>query len=197
MNSLYSHPANGMKRMIEKDNVWMTSKIRMQAEQRYRIYGLSAHLLITYYAVLLIIISVFSDYLTLMTPYLKEISLSVSIVLLVSTLVAWGFGFERTAGQHRECYLKLKRLYSELKNGKSSDLEYHDILSRYPNHLPKDYEDFIIYHRLVRRKELSDEHGPIDWSIVMIARKFLRMVSYWFGLIGGLVIAPIIVLICS
>ena len=48
----------------EVDKIWLTSKARMQAEIRYKIYSLTSHLLLSYYALLMIIFSVFSDSIT-------------------------------------------------------------------------------------------------------------------------------------
>ena len=75
------------------DNIWVTSKTRMIAEERYRSYSLAAHIFTSYYSLLLIIFSIFSSDISGFTAEFDKIILTLAVLVFSLSLILGGFHF--------------------------------------------------------------------------------------------------------
>lgn len=145
------------KQFTAVDNIWLTSKTRMQAEKRYKKYSLISHLFLSYYALLLIFLSIFSKSITTPLP-LSQINIALATAIFGASLIVYGFKFGETAQSHRECYLRLQRLIALENDEHELTAQYHEIIAGYPNHSASDYEDLIIDRTLIKNEPLHLEN---------------------------------------
>jgi hypothetical protein len=160
------------------DNIWLTSKTRMRAEKRYKTYSLISHLLLSYYAFLLIVHSIFSNP-AATSPSSSQINLALSVAIFGVSIIVYGFNFGETAQLHRDCYLRLQRLLDLVKDEHELLAEYHKILAGYPNHSNDDFEDLIIDRTFVRNTSLRNSKGPIVWTKMILFKKAVRLLIFW------------------
>ncbi|MFZ2469318.1 MAG: SLATT domain-containing protein [Parvibaculum sedimenti] len=159
-----------------RDKIWTTYKCRMNAERRYRSYNLLSHLLTSYYSLLLIFLSIFSDQILSNHQLAQGLGIALSVAVFSLSLVLYGFHFSETADKHRECYLKLQGLYD---GGNPPELaaKYDEIKHQYPNHSPRDYRDLIVEtvlngHSPVTRPGTAEKVSPTCWQYMdYLARK--------------------------
>lgn len=164
-------------------NIWITSRTRMQSHTRYARYDLISHIALTFYSVLLLGFSVFSNHLneTNIGPYTSEVSIVLSLSVLCASLVIWGLKFGKTADQHRECFLALQRLYDDQERRKNIS-EYHQILDRYPNQSDFDYEAMLFRNVWCQGKVFKDRSGVLSFNGVRALRfQFLRLIRMIFA----------------
>lgn len=166
------------KEYTEANNVWLTLKSRMHAENRYKSYSLVSHLLLSYYALIMIFISIFSNNLPPYLP-LTQINIALSTAILSASLIIYGFKFGETAQLHRECYLRLQRLLALVDDEKILVEKYHEIISGYPNHSTNDYDDLVIDRTLTKKGTLGNSKGPVRWTGWMLFKKIVRWVTFW------------------
>ena len=168
-----------------KDRIWVTSRSRVFSENRYRLYDLTSHLFLTYMALLMIIASVFSKELGLVVRHFEKITILLALFLFTTSLVIYGFRFSEMAGKHRDCYLKLQGLELNFDGLSDPSTLYQEILSCYPNHAQRDYENFIIDRTLFKAAKLTVDKEAISWTKWMLLKKVVRIAAFWF-----LVLAP-------
>lgn len=180
-----------------RDSIWMTSKTRMFSEDRYKRYSFLSHLLLSYYSLVMIIISVFSDALSCNVPMYKEVTISFAIVLFGITLIVTGFQFDDVAKSHRECYLRLQKLLSEDLPDDALSKNYHEVLAGYPNHRNWDYDNFIIDRTFIRGESIT-KGGEVSVkpTTQMYVMKVLRFSFFWC-IISLLFFVPIFTFIFS
>lgn len=151
----------------------------MFSEKRYRTYDIASNIVQTYMAVLMLAASVFSDELRATVPLFDKITIVLSLFLFGSSLIIYGFRFVETANKHRDCYLKLQRLIESYERQSDPGAAYHDILAQFPNHAPRDYEDFVLSGTLFDRKTLKIGDKAITWTAWMLISKVMREAVFW------------------
>lgn len=158
------------------DNIWITKKCRMNAETRLNRYSTLAHLLTTYYSLLLIVFTVVNN-----NPdqYFTKISLCLSIAILCLSLVMHGFKFGERALMHRQCYLSLNDILSSSSTDEEKISKYTSIIDGYPNHSHIDYVSLIVINKFSSIKKLKNSEGEIHCTKSLIALFAIR----WIGLI--------------
>lgn len=160
-----------------RDNIWITSKCRMITEAKYRRYAIISHLILVEYPVSLIIITIFSNFYDASFP-VDNFSIAISVVILSGSLIIYGFRFEEIANTHRDCYLRLQKIY----NTEGDDLEisnkYHDILKDFPNHSQSDYNDFIIERTLFKKDAITINGHEKKWTISLLIAWFFRKIAF-------------------
>lgn len=177
------------KEHTEANKIWITSKTRMQAETRYKTYSLTSHLLLSHYALLMVVFSIFSDSITTSLP-LAQINIALSTAIFGVSLIVYGFKFGQTAQLHRECYLRLQRLIALVDDERELKAQYHEIIAGYPNHSAKDYDDLIIDRTLMKNESIYNSNGPVNWTYSMLARKIVHFLTFWLIVIN-LALLPI------
>lgn len=175
------------------DNIWLTSKTRMRSEVRYKLYSVVSHLLLSYFSVVIIGISILSEELEERVEHLSQINTLIALGLFATSLIVYGFKFEETARLHRECYLRLQELLSSNCAENEKIERYNRILLGYPNHAERDYDSLVIRRTLLNNMTLSNSKGPVTYTIPMIISWIARGIGFWTFL-ASLVLIPILVL---
>ena len=150
------------------ENIWLTAKARMEAEKRFRIYDVVSHLVLIWYSLWLLCLTVFSKS---FEPYVgnigsDELAAFLSASVLVLSVATWGFKFGTKAALHRDCYLELEHLLTKSEN---VGAQYAEIKKRYPNHSTFDVDTVLFRRIVIRREMLESEVGPITfgfWAVV-------------------------------
>jgi hypothetical protein len=168
---------------------WITSKSRMYAEKRLRLYDWVAHLLLSWLSLSVIAWSVVRS--SVENGALIDLySAILSVFVFAFSVIVFGFKFGEGAAQHRECYLRLQKL---LDSGASSDeftQQYHEILAGYGNHGSWDYESVVLSLTLFNKREgqeraLQGKDGSsIVWSWVMLLKHVIFGLVFWAACAG-------------
>ncbi|RCS23511.1 SLATT domain-containing protein [Phyllobacterium salinisoli] len=173
------------------DKIWITSRVRMISERKALNNNFWSLVILTYYSLITVVISVFSDFYQSYYSHFNDMVIAASIIVLVASLVVGGFRFEKTAALFRECYLSLEKLQSSDLPDKDKAEKYGDILSLYPNHSDDDYYDFVVYHTCFERKDIWNGSGKISCTWYMTL-SFLKRRLFRTSFIAIAIIAPII-----
>lgn len=151
-----------------KDNkVWVTKKIRMDAEERMKLKNNIINYFLIYYSASLAVMS----FLTLYNHHGFDISLFSSMIALVlpsANIYQYKANYSQKEEQYRRSYTALSKLESEidtyLTNGTIDNNavcefknRYEDILTKYDNHETIDYKLFLL-------KKDKDKLSKIDKS---------------------------------
>lgn len=175
------------------DRIWITSRVRMISERKALRNQNFSYIIVTYYSLFTVILSVFSSYYSKTYLLLEQLNLSASVVVLVASLVAGGFRFESSATVFRECYLKLQKLLAEDLPPSVKAERYSEILWDYPNHSSNDYYDFIVNHTLWENKNLNSGDDVLKYTLYMCISYFARRVFY-YGVMTLLFLGPLLFL---
>lgn len=146
-------------------NIWLTSKARMEAEKRLKLYDVTSHLVLIWYSLWLLCLSIFSE---TFEPYVGSVGVDnlstfLSASVLVLSVTSWGFKFGAEASRHRDCYLELDHLLLSDDPDAEKQKKYAEILKKYPNHSTFD-RDTILYHRIIEMGEtLKNREGKIEF----------------------------------
>jgi hypothetical protein len=171
-------PNSEQQNLSIADNIWLTSKARVHAEKRYKKYSLISHLLLSYYALLMIFLTIFSESFISTLP-LSQISIALSVSVFAASLIVYGFKFGETAQLHRECYLRLDKLLALENDNQKLKEQYHEIIAGYPNHSDNDFDDLVVDRVIWRKAPLNNSKGPISFTVQMLAWKIVRWFSFW------------------
>lgn len=176
-------------------NIWITSRIRMAAHEKFVRFDRISHVLLTVYSVVLLGFSVFQRHLagSPIGPYSSEISIVLSLSILCASLVIWGLGFGDKARDHRDCYLALQRLYDAQIAENEKKLKYQEILDAHPNHSGLDNERFLFRKLIIEGAEISNASGRVSMGRLRAIR-YLVTEFISFLLLATLVLAPLIVI---
>jgi hypothetical protein len=169
------------------DKIWITARVRIYSEKRYKKYDISFHIFLSFLSLLLIIGSVFFQELSVYLSHFGKLMITLSLLVFATSLIIYGFKFGEKSNLYRDCYLKLNALEQNLENVNSPNNAYESILECYPNHSDWDYHDFIISKTLFSGETITSNGHPIKLTWWMLAGKIIRFVAYW----GFLVIPPV------
>lgn len=150
----------------------------MNAEKRYKRYDLASHLILSYYALFMVFISIFANYVDIFFP-IFSINIALSATIFGTSLIVHGFRYGEVAQLHRECYLRLQRLISTENDENKILSQYHEIIAGYPNHSESDYEALIVGRSKVKGEELENSQGIIKCTNLMIARVLARFILFY------------------
>lgn len=172
---------------VIRTKIWLTSKTRMQAEKRYATYDLVLNLVLCLYSTILIGITVFADNINPNVP-VAAYTIILSVAIVVSSALIFGFGYGKVSVLHRECYLRLEKLYSSKLDDEQIENMYHEVLAAYPNHSPIDYDRLILNYTGYNSKILKDSSGAnLSSNFYMFFRSMLRHILFWLTPIAILV----------
>lgn len=176
-------------------NIWITSRVRMDAHAKFARLDRLSHITLTMYSVVLLGFSVFQGHLanTPLGPYTSEVSIVLSVSILCASLVVWGLRFGERARDHRDCYLALQKLYEADLDAGEKKAEYQRILERFPNHSNLDFERFIFRKVCIESASLATSRGPIQMGALRAAKYLAHELIVW-TLGAVLIVAPAIVI---
>lgn len=167
-------------------NIWLTAKARMEAEKRLKVYDVVSHLVLIWYSLWLLCLTVFSSS---FEPYvgaigIGELATFLSASVLVLSVTTWGFKFGAKAALHRDCYLELEALIGG--DAAEQQLKYADIKKRFPNHSTFDLDSVLFRRIIVKGEKILANDGPVKfgfWAAVFycltwILEKFSLLVAF-------------------
>lgn len=130
--------------MAFSDNIWKTRKSRINTSERLKTNDLLSQILITYYSLFIIVITIIDmkdDALNFET-----LTLILSILILVVSTFVFSRNYKERSLMIQAAYIKMGKIYrkvveKEKNNQDNSDLEeeYNDILSYTENHTECDF----------------------------------------------------------
>lgn len=128
------------------DKIWITRKTRIFTEERFLKYSTVSQLLMTFYSLALVSLSIWN--LQNNDARLNLVSAFASIVVLVLSVHITSQKYAERSIAMRNCYIKLDELYSKVKRAESSEdlemlqnleAEYTGLLINIENHSESDY----------------------------------------------------------
>ncbi len=181
-------PSADKPQPLKMTNVWLTAKARMEAEKRLKLYDVVSHLVLIWYSLWLLCLTVFSKS---FEPFvgaigIGELATFLSASVLVLSVTTWGFKFGTKAALHRDCYLELERLLANSSADKDSDTEYAEIKKRYPNHSTYDLDAVFFRRILIRGEEIENSRGKVTFGflagflycITWVAEKLILLFAF-------------------
>jgi hypothetical protein len=198
LNSVHP-PANSL--LVKDDvelhpdsNIWLTMKARMEAEKRCKINDLFFNLLLIWYSICLLSLSIFSVEIAalIQTVDLDRLSIFLSACVLVLSVLSWSFKLSESAHLFRQCYLELQELLAQTDLPCTKNTKYMNILKKYPNHNTIDMDSVLNDRILKRRQKLYSRAGIIAWRWHNIFFFYARMFAKYVMMLV-LVLVPILV----
>lgn len=181
----------GQTGMSSNPSIYLTSKTRMVAEARCRFRARFSDMLVAWYSLWLIALSIID----LKAPEGNShavLLVIVSIFVFTLSLLVPAIGFGEAAVKHRECYLRLQRLNLANVTDEVRDQRYFDILEGYPNHSDADW-DAMLVQAAKRGQTLHNRTGPIIVTKAQYRyaalRRFVSGICYL-----ALILVPIVAL---
>lgn len=192
----------GSKQYLEKSfleelnyKIWSTKGARFEADKRLTIISRMSSISLSILSAYLIIAGLISVYISnsdINFALINYIVTALSIILLVLSQFENSQDYKLRAKDFHNCSLELSALYNKLRTYKTLvdtpspyeirnfcqtlSNEYQNILSKYENHLPIDYDNFKTSHREYFT-ELTDEQSS------SIKRRNFWILYGWYSLI--------------
>ncbi|MEO0666714.1 MAG: SLATT domain-containing protein [Pseudomonadota bacterium] len=162
-----------------RNAIWLTSRGRMHAEKRFRKYDRVAHLMLSWLSLSVIAWAVVRGSIT-STAHLDIYTAILSVFVFAFSVGIFGFRFGETAALHRECYLRLQKLYDSEFEGNELKRQYYEILGGYGNHSDWDYESLILDRTLIGGRKVWGRDGEeITWTGSILVKHFLLSCAFW------------------
>jgi hypothetical protein len=159
--------------------IWVTCHSRMIAEKRYRLYDNISHLLLSWLSLSVIAWVVIRGSQS-PSAALDTYTAVLSVFVFAISIIVFGFRFGETATLHRECYLRLQKLYDSEPDAELLTGKYHEILGAYSNHADKDFEALVIEKTLLHHRKMWGKDGEqINWTSSMLVKFVLRATTFW------------------
>lgn len=186
-----------IKLEIEKlmnDRVWVTKKVRMEAEARMNFYNIFTQILVIYYTFFVLAFSILS--LVFANDGISLMTVIASVGLFGISIFVSAIGYREKAIQYKVSYISLNELEFNLKSLlRNPDMDYSLILEKF-----KEYE--TKYNEILN---VSENHSIVDYLKIRMRKntditskdKFkyysIKILTYSIGVV--LIIAPIIMCI--
>ena len=149
----------GHASMSSNPSIYLTYKTRMVAEARCRFRARFSDILVAWYSLWLIALSIIDLKASDGSSH-AVLLVIVSIFVFALSLIVPALGFGEAAVKHRECYLRLQRLNLETLADEVRDQRYFDVLEGYPNHSDADWDTMLV-QAAKRGQILHNRTGPI------------------------------------
>lgn len=162
--------------MIDPDpngNIYLTAKSRMVAESRLKHADTMAQVLMAWYSVCLIGMSLLDLSQTYRVRDVSVMTAILSVAVLATSIFLPGRNFSVRAARFRDCYLQLQRIYRSADTPEKKAEAYAKVLPLFDNHSQRDYE-WVLFQSWVLGKPLADAAGSISVSRLIIAKCLLR-----------------------
>lgn len=173
-----------------QEKIYITYKTRMTTEARLRKTAQISHILLSWYAVCLIILSMIDISGKFQIANSNMISAAVSVATFGLSLFIYGERYNERADQFKNCYLKLKQLYESSIKIEQKMKKYSQILEQYENQSDKDYDE-MVFDAWLRGQALENACGPIENSMLIFCR-ILAWRLFRYAVIGALFVAPLV-----
>lgn len=159
------------------EKIWLTSKIRMGSEDRFKFYDKWLNWAVVYYAIMLVGFNVFGGQIPTISHIYSELALFLSVIVLALSILIQGSRLGEKASKYRSCYLALETLLSDANHMDNSDIQkkYQQILYAYPNHSEEDREYFIFKKIIMDGDKIQNANGEIKCGKLLMARVVGRL----------------------
>lgn len=173
---------------ILSDKIWITRKARIEASERLLRNDFHSHLLINYYALFVVIISVYD--LNDTNVNLSLLSVISSILLLTTSIFISSKNFKERSNFLKSYYLKLEFIQEKIKSFTDKEKqtryleiseEYNDVLRNSENHLTVDFTKIKLSIPKDKRQN-STQISPneyFSYSIYLFLRIFSLTILYF------------------
>ncbi|HIP28814.1 MAG TPA: SLATT domain-containing protein [Sulfurovum sp.] len=145
------------------DRIWKTSKSRMNTADRLKNYDFYSQLLIVYYSLCLIVVTISDIYIEKFEASIPTLILSITILVISVYIYAMDFG--KRAVKVQNTYVEMQRILNKTgkyKDTKNLEEQYYNILDCSENHNTCDYLK-VMYS--VRNNGDNDElNGEFIWD---------------------------------
>lgn len=189
------------------DNVWKTQKSRINTSERLKNNDFISQILITYYSLFLVIVSLVDlksekikvNLLPIGNGILEVsfLSLILSIILLVVSVFVFSMNYKERSLRLQTSYIKMNRIYRELKKKETDGEDYSKLLEEFDSilELTENHSECDYYKVLFQvRNETNYYNEPFDFLKYM---SLIKCIVMKFILILTLVLTPIIFLVYS
>lgn len=170
-------------------NIYITSKARMVAEARLKHADLMSQVLMAWYSVCLIAISLLDLSQTFRVRDVSVMTAILSVAVLATSIFIPGQNFGMRAARFRDCYLQLQQIYRSAESDDAKKVAYTDALPQFENHLQRDYE-WVLYQSWLFGKPLADADGPVEVTCGIILKSIIRVTLRW-SVLASLFVAPV------
>lgn len=102
-----------------RKRAYITKKIRMMSEAKFIFWHHFSHIILTYYSIFVVGMNIFKDKYSGQFNNYDELSLLLSVVILIAAVCVYGWDFSLKAHNYKECYLKIQKLEVESLNDKN------------------------------------------------------------------------------
>lgn len=167
------------------NKIWITRKSRIRAEDRLRKNDFLTQLLVNYYTLIVVGLSIW-------TLYDSSHAQLISVLLIIASVLLFGLSIFLTSRDFRgrslafkDCYIKLDELYNETELLKAISV---NLSPQKINELQKKYND-IIYS--VENHTSIDYFGVLNDTNKISARQ--KTYLYWRNFVKGLTIFAIVI----
>ncbi|WP_226019823.1 SLATT domain-containing protein [Novosphingobium sp. FKTRR1] len=174
------------------ENIYLTSKSRMESEKRLRRDGKYCNMMITWYSLLLIVSSIFDFSGIYKVKYFGVLSICCSVCVLIISLYLQGERHQERAERFKESYVKLQKIYwsHELSNNQKI-CAYDDLMLNCENHSDVDYSNAILT-AWKNGKALENSTGNLKINFIIAAEALFSKFVFWAFLLA-IAIAPVLV----
>jgi hypothetical protein len=173
-----------------EEKIYLTYKTRMTTEARLRKTALTFHLLLSWYSLCLIVLSVIDVSRRFEIESANIISACVSVAIFGLSLFIYGERYSERADEFKNCYLKLKSLYESSTHIEDKMIRYAGILAQYDNQSDEDYDE-MLFDACMRGQELRNAHGSVRITKVVFCRVLFSRIARSAS-IAALFVAPIV-----
>lgn len=156
-------------------NIYLTAKAGMVAESRLKNADMMSQILIAWYSVCLIGISLLDLSQTYRVRDVSVMTAILSVAVLATSIFIPGRNFGVRAARFRDCYLQLQQIYRSTETPEGKAEAYASVLRLFENHSQIDYE-WVLFHSWVFGKPLADATGPVSASRQVIFKCAVRVI---------------------
>ncbi len=182
--------------MAFSDNIWITRKSRINASERLNSNDFWSQLLIAYYSICLIILTIID--MESESSNFTILSLVLSILILTTSIFVVSMNYKERSLILKTSYVKMAKLYSSVKNRENknnhnyTDLEnqYNTIIEITENHSTYDYMELL---NSIKNNDNYEKTNP-KWT-KLCSLKLLCLRTQRFTIFLFLFLIPIIIYI--
>ncbi|QZD86067.1 SLATT domain-containing protein [Qipengyuania psychrotolerans] len=160
------------------NRIYLTYKARIKAESRYRLYSMTANILIIWYSFLIIVASIAVSSNTVVISHFETALAASSIAIFASSVFLATGILQKRADEYRACYLELQEIWDSSVQEEVKLKRYSEARKRYPNHSSRD-DGEVILSTWLRKGELFDTKGKVPASFSSLSAAVLRRAMFW------------------
>ncbi|MBA5724073.1 hypothetical protein [Candidatus Liberibacter sp.] len=182
----------GEDKHILEHSIWITSEVYLQARRKTKILNVALEGIAFSSMISVVLFSVVA----IIHEPTRIFNIGFALAYCLIGIVLWSISrkLHLAVLSHKFfcCYLDLKNILNHPRS--FMEQEYNNILSKYPDPTPYDYEDFLIFHSGFKGKTVLDSLGnPVRITVPMWISWILRQVFLW-GFPLTLVSCPLVYL---